>query len=170
MTELMEVIDDNLNVLRIIPRKEIMEKNLKHKGAIIIVKNSKNQFYLHQRKHTKKLYPLKWAVGAGGGVKVGESFYEASKRELKEELNIESDIEFLFDFDYKSDIDDYKSKIYITKYDGEIRLNEDECEQGKWVSLDELKQFINEGRFCPDTEIFIKKYLKDLIKKEEFKD
>lgn len=160
MTELMEVIDDNLNVLRIVPREEVMEKNLKHKGVIIIIKNSKNQFYLHQRKHTKKLYPLQWALGAGGGVKVNESFEQAAKRELKEELNIESDIKLLFDFEYKSDIDNYKAKIYITDYDGEIRLNMDECEQGKWVSLDELKKIAEGDLLCPDTKIFLKKYLK----------
>jgi len=165
MTELMEVIDDNLNVLRIAPREEIIEKNFKHKGAIVIVKDSKNRFYLHQRKHTKEIYPLKWAVGAGGGVKVNESFEQAAKRELKEELNIESDIKFLFDFEYKSEIDDYKAKIYITDYDGEIRLNMDECEQGKWVSLDELKKIAEGDLLCSDTKIFIKKYLKELIKK-----
>jgi len=165
MTELMEVIDDNLNVLRIAPREEIMEKNLKHKGAIVIVKDSKNRFYLHQRKHTKKIYPLKWGIGAGGGVKAGESSYEAAKRELNEELGIEKDIKFLMNFSYKCNIDDYIAKIYIVVYDGKIKLDEEECEQGKWVSLDELKQFIQEGLLCPDTELFIKKYLKELIKK-----
>ena len=159
MTELNEVIDDNYNVLDILPREKIIKKNLKHKAALVIVKNSQNQFYIHQRKHTKEVNPLKWVVGAGGAVNLNESFYDAAKRELKEELGIESIVNFLFDFDYKSDINNYKAKIYITNYNGKITLDKNECEQGKWISLDELKFFIENDLLCPDTALYIKKYL-----------
>ena len=158
-----EVIDNNFNILKIVTRDEVIKDNLKHKTALVIVKNSKNQIYVNQRKKTKELFPLKWVVGAGGAVHAGETYDEAAKRELKEELGISSPIKFLFNFDYQSDITNYKAKVYLTEYDGEINLNKDESEQGKWVSLEELEILIKKGLLCPDTALYIKKYIKDYL-------
>ncbi|MBU0707510.1 hypothetical protein KKG41_04025 [Patescibacteria group bacterium] len=52
--EKVEVIDDDLNVLEVVERREIIKRNLKHKSFLIIVKNSQGQYYVDQRKKTKK--------------------------------------------------------------------------------------------------------------------
>ncbi|MBU0707509.1 NUDIX domain-containing protein [Patescibacteria group bacterium] len=94
-----------------------------------------------------------WEIGAG------ETYEQAAQRELKEELGIDTPVKYLFDFNFKSEVNNYKAKVYSAEYNGEIKLNMDESEQGKWISSDELKMFIKKGRLCPDTEEFIKKYL-----------
>ncbi|MBU0472223.1 MAG: NUDIX domain-containing protein [Nanoarchaeota archaeon] len=162
--ELIEVIDNNSNILRIVSRKNIINNNLKHKAALIIVINSKNQIYVNQRKKTKKVFPLKWAVGAGGAVRTGEEYKEAAHRELKEELCFDSKLNFLFNFDYESEIVNYKAKVYLTNYDGVIKLNKNEFEQGTWIDMDKLKEMIRKKLLCPDTEICIKKYFKENLK------
>ena len=165
MKEPTEVIDDNFNVLKVVPRKEIIDKNLKHKTVLIIVKNNKNQIYAAQRKHTKKIFPLKWIVGAGGAVNANESFEEAAKRELKEELGFISEIKYIFDFDYDAEFNNYKARVYFTIYNGKIILNNKEFEQGKWVSVKELKKMIKNKLLCPDTAQFTRKYLDKFYKK-----
>ena len=159
MAEMIDVIDDDLNILKTISREEIRKNNLKHKTAIVILKNRKNQIYANQRNKTKLVYPLKWVVGAGGMVRSGESYEQAAKRELKEELGAEAELKFLMDFDYKDEYNNYKAKIYLATYDGEILLDKVECEQGKWVSVDKLKEIIKKGLLCPDTSLFVQKYL-----------
>lgn len=157
--EKVEVIDDNGNVLRIVSRKEAIEKNLKHKAAFVIVKNSNNEFYITQRKNTKRVYPSLWVTGAGGAVNAGESYEEAAHRELLEELGFDSDIIYLFDFDHTSDVNNYKAKVFVTTYDGEISIDSKESEQGKWVSEKELIEYMDKDLICPDTCLYIKEYL-----------
>jgi len=159
--EKVEVIDKKFRVLKIVSRAEAIKKNLKENVVLIIVKNSKNQFYIHQRNKIKKIFPLRWVTGAGGGVLAGESFDDAAKRELKEELGITSPIKYLFDFDYKTDINNYKAKVYFCIYDGKINLNKKECEKGCWVSKQGLKKYIKSRLLCPDTALYTQKYLEE---------
>jgi isopentenyldiphosphate isomerase len=158
MPELMEVIDLTGRTIKVIPREEIIISNYRHKAAFVIVQNNKGEIYINQRKKNRKVYPLKWVVGAGGGVKAYESYEIAAKRELKEELGVVSEIEYLFDFSFKSDQANYLARVYIAKYDGEVVLNLKESEQGKWAPKEEIIQFIAEHQLCPDTEQYIMKY------------
>ncbi len=163
-TEKVEVIDNNFNVLRVVPRSQAIKENLRHKIALIIVKNSKGQIYITQINRTKKTFPLKWATGAGGAVNVGETFDNAAKRELKEELGVAVPIKFLFDFDYESDINTYKAKVYLAIYDGKISPNKKECETGKWVSKEELERYIEKELLCPGMTLFMQKFLDEFDK------
>ena len=156
--EMVEVIDANFNVLKIVSREEIIEKNLKHKGAFVIVKNDSGQCYAQKRSAKKETYPGLWCVSAGGGVVAGESFEAAASRELEEELGIKAEIEFAFDFSFYSDVANYISKIYIAVYNGEIRPNPEEIEQGKWVTKEEVMQMIQENQLCPDTAQYMQIY------------
>jgi mutator protein MutT len=158
--EKLEAIDDNFNVLGVYPRSQIRKSNLKHKTSLVIVKNSENQYYIHQRSENKEIYPLKWVVSAGGAVDIGETFEETAVRELKEELGIDASVKYLYDFEFESKYNNYKAKVYLAEYDGEVSMNPDECKQGKWASIDEIRDMIAKDMLCPDTAIFIEKYFK----------
>ena len=88
MAELNEVLDENLHIVDTRSRDEIKENNLFHKASLTIIKNAKGEYFVAQRKATKKIYPLQWNLGAGGAVLAGESFEEAALREIQEELGI----------------------------------------------------------------------------------
>ena len=164
MEELVEVIDENLKTIDIVPRNEVIEKKLRHKCALVLVRNNKGEFYLAQRKKTKKVFPGLWCAGAGGVVSKGESFEVAAARELEEELGIKVPLQFLCNFDYQGEVGQYKAKLFLALYDGEVEVDPVECEQGKWVSEEGLSEFFNNNWFAPDTALFFKKYLdeKDL--------
>jgi len=162
MPELIEVIDDDFNVLKVVPRDEIIEKNLKHKSVVVILRNNKNKFFVTQRKSRRRLFPLKWDLGVTGFVREGESFEQAAARELKNELDVEASLQFLFDFDYKSDVQDLKAKVFLVFYDDEMVLNKDECQDGKWISLKELEYFIDSKLLSRDTAFIWDKYIESL--------
>lgn len=157
--ELVEVIDSNLNTLKVLPRTEVLRQRLKHKAALVVVRNLAGDFFVHQRKATKKTYPLGWVMGAGGAVKAGESFEHAAARELEEELSVTSPLSYLFDFHTDSDVENYIAKVFLTACDGEVTLDPTECEQGKWVSLGELRRMTHERLLCPPNVRFSTKYL-----------
>ena len=159
MEEQNEVIDEYGNTLTITSRQEIKEKKLRHKASFIILKNSKNQYFIAQRSATKRVYPLKWAFGAGGAVMANESYDDAAKRELEEELGVKEKVEYLFDFSFDSNEIHYLAKVYEVIFDKEVIIDKTEYEIGKWANDKEIFEMEKKGEFCPDSILYFKKYL-----------
>ena len=105
--------------------------------AAIIVKN--NKFFIAQRNKNKHL-GLRWEF-PGGKVEKNETFEDALKREIKEELNIEIKIHSkLGEENYKDDKIDIKLHYFYCSYiNGNIKLSEHE--DSAWVTKEEFKNY-----------------------------
>lgn len=79
----------------------------------------------------------------GGYIGEGETPEEAHKREIKEELGIDSDVTFLGSFPGTAQYKDFEHPVlsfaYLTELKGEIKLNRDENSELKWIPIKELK-------------------------------
>ncbi len=99
-----------------------------------------------------------WAVH-GGSLELGETFVEALKRELKEELNIDvKKAQFVKSYSGKTMHHIYPNgdevycvvEIYIiTDYDGNISPDKGELEEVKWFDIDKLPQNLHEVDILP---------------------
>lgn len=105
--------------------------------AALIIKDDK--ILICQRSKDDK-QPEKWEF-PGGKIEPGETLEECLVREIREELNIDIDI----DVKFGESIYEYPSGVirlvgFLAKWrSGEIKLNvHDDC---RWVSRDELKEF-----------------------------
>ncbi|MBW2995663.1 NUDIX domain-containing protein [Candidatus Woesearchaeota archaeon] len=141
--EYFDIIDENDNVIGKASRDEVHEKHLIHRAVTIFVFNSKNELFMIQRSRKKKLNPLKWQGSASGHVDSGETYEQASKRELKEELDIDAEPKFEFDIKVYSDEQKEHFKLFSINTDAPIKTNE-EIEQSKFMSIDEIKDMIKE--------------------------
>lgn len=157
MTEIVDVIDDKENVIRQAEKEEVITKRLLHKGALVLVLNSKGELLVHKRTLTKRLYPGTYAMFVGGGAITGETFEEAAKRETTEEIGVENpQLTFLFKMRYTSDVDDTMAAVYKMKWDGQIKLQVEEIENAEFVPLAKLKQMMKKEKFCPDDALYFK--------------
>ena len=105
--------------------------------AAIIIKDDK--FFIAQRNRNKHM-GLSWEF-PGGKVEKNESFENALKREIKEELNIEIKImNKLGEENYKDEKINVKLHYFICEHiRGKLKLNEHE--ESAWVTKNQFKNY-----------------------------
>src|SRR3989338_1902809 len=129
--EYFDIVNENDEVIGKASRDEVHQKHLIHRAVTIFVFNSKNKLFMIQRSRKKKLNPLKWQGSASGHVQSRETYEQAAKRELKEELNISAEPEF--DIKVYSDEQKEHFRLFVLHSDAPIKTNE-EVEQSKFMS------------------------------------
>ena len=93
--ELFDVVDVEDRVVGQATRSEVHARGLLHRASHVFVFNSGGQLLLQQRSATKDAHPLCWTSSCSGHLDASESYEVAARRELQEEIGLETDLEFL---------------------------------------------------------------------------
>ncbi|MAG15942.1 hypothetical protein CMO88_02680 [Candidatus Woesearchaeota archaeon] len=156
-----DIVDEEDNVTGKATYEEIMDKGLIFRAANVFVFNSKGELFVHKRSRNLSTFPGMYDVKMGGIVDSGESYDEAAVRELKEESRIENiELEFLFTFKFRSSKYKNNRKVYKCVYDGDITLQEEEIEEGRFMTIEETKKLIEEGKVSESAVEVFKEYLR----------
>ena len=145
---------------------EIIDKLAAHRLGIwhssihlIIMNKDKTKVLFQKRSSNKDLYPNKWDISVGGHIMSKESDIEAAKRELKEELGIESnDIKFIKKYKEELNNNGVDSKeivsIFIMYLDNnkEFKLQKEEVGNVKWFTKVEMEKLIKDKKVIPHIE------------------
>src|SRR5690606_35902454 len=81
-------VDEQDRPLGVLPRAELRERRLIGRATFIFLFNGRGELCVHQRTHSKALYPGYWDLAAGGMVGPDEDSLTAAERELGEELGV----------------------------------------------------------------------------------
>ena len=117
-----------------------------------VIHRPDGRFLITRRAMDKAWAPGWWEI-PGGGVKSGETSFEAVCREVLEETGVDvSKAEGGYKFCYHREnkgqnyiVDIYRFEMDITEKD--VRLQTDEDIDGKFATLDEIKAIAEEGKF-----------------------
>ena len=146
-----DLVDDQNRVVGRATRREIRQKNLPHRGVGILVRNSQGQVYVHQRTAHKDLFPSLFDMFVGGMVGSGESYEDAARREVAEELGAQADpLEFLFDHLYKGEKNCSWIRLFRVTWDGPIHHQASEVAWGEWMPAERLEEWSREVEIVPD--------------------
>lgn len=145
--ELLDVVDKNDKTIDVKTRGEVHAKGLMHRAVHILVFNSAGQLFIQKRSMSKDENPGQWDTSAAGHVDSGETYQQCAIRELEEELGI-SDIRLnrLFHIDPSSMNGMEHSDIYRCIYDGELCLQTEEIDDGKWLLKSHMDEVVADSK------------------------
>lgn len=120
--------------------------------------NEKNEMLIQFRQSTKKHWPSLWDVSVGGNSQAGENSRQTAQRELEEELGIVYDFSNTrphITINFQNGFDDFYLLKIEDKDTSEFVIQENEVQEVKWVSKQELSNLIDEGKFIPYIKSFL---------------
>lgn len=126
----MDVVNENDEVIGKTTRKEAHKKKLLHRVVHIIVFNSKGEVFVQKRSKSKEDYPGYYEISCAGHVDSGESYHDAARRELKEELGVDMPLQFVTKIAGDKDTGYEFIELFMCLYDGEISLDQEEIDEG----------------------------------------
>jgi isopentenyldiphosphate isomerase len=151
------------------PEGEVIAKALRrdcHNGSHILhpvvhlhVFSSQGELYLQRRALHKDLLPGYWDTAVGGHVIYGETIQQALLREVQEEIGITNFAPVHVEtYRYDSSRESEMVHVYKTTYDGPFRWNDGEVMDGRFWSIDELRETIGMDILTPNLEMELQRF------------
>ena len=161
MEEMFDVVDEDDQVVGQAPRSEVHRKRLLHRAVHIFVFNSNGELLIQQRTEQKDEFPLCYTSSASGHVDAGESYVQAAVRELKEELRLQTDLEFLARFPASPMMAYEHSMLYRTITDESPVFDPEEILDGWYWAPGEIEQRLESepDRFAPVFRVLYRWYI-----------
>ena len=153
--EIFIVVDKQDRIIGYRTRHECHHDNsLIHRAVGVVIFNKKGQILVQKRSKNKDLYPNLYTISTSGHVDKGETYHQAAKRELQEELGINIPIKrkkkFLLEIEVETEMD----CLFIGEYEGPFYPSKDEVDEVKFVGKNELKKM--KSKFTPFAMLSLK--------------
>lgn len=141
------LVNENDEPIGLMEKLEAHEKAVLHRAFSVFILNDKNEVMLQQRAHHKYHSPMLWTNTCCSHQREGESNIEAGTRRLHEEMGFSAELKELFHFIYKAPFDNGLTEheldhVMIGYYNEEPKINPDEVENWKWMSIEAIKDDI----------------------------
>lgn len=169
--ELLDVLDENgIKTGEICSRREVHKRGLWHRIIVVAIINEKNEILIQQRSDNKDKNPGMWDISVTGHLSAGQDSLTAATREISEEVSVSlgysvevKDFRFMFSYRKEEQVskDHYDRQFYdffILRQSGlrteNIRFQESEVQDIKFVNINELNQMREENLLVPRDECY----------------
>ncbi len=142
MSEIIVLVDENDNQIGTGEKMEVHRAGKLHRAFSVFVFNGRGEMLLQRRALTKYHSGGLWTNTCCSHPRVQEKTIDAAKRRLMEEMGFVCELKEIDSFVYKTEFEGLFEHefdhVFVGKYDGVIKVNRDEVEEYKWISLDDL--------------------------------
>lgn len=147
--EYLDLVDENDKITGRKLRSEVYAESLSNFRVVnVFLKNEEGKLWIPRRTATKRIFPLCLDVSMGGHVESGETYDQAFKRELAEELNLNAD-EIEWKIIGKLSPHEHGVSAFMTVYEIETRetpnFNPEDFVEDFWMTPAEIFQSIEKG-------------------------
>jgi 8-oxo-dGTP pyrophosphatase MutT (NUDIX family) len=158
--ETVAIVDDDNRVVGAAPRSRMRAEGLIHRATYILVFNAEGHLFVQKRTASKDIYPGFYDVATGGVVLAGESYADAARRELAEELGIRGvRLTVHFDFYHTDGGNRVWGRVYSCVAEGDIVLQEEEVESGAFRPVQAILADSRRQAFTPDGLYVLRRFL-----------
>ena len=139
------LVDKNDNALGTMEKLAAHQSGELHRAFSVFIFNNKGQLLLQQRALDKYHSAGKWSNTCCSHPRPGEQNIEAAKRRLKEEMGLECELTYGFNFIYRTDfsndlIEHEFDHVFFGTTDALPMINTQEVADYAFMSLDELNE------------------------------
>lgn len=127
-----------------------------HRAFSVFIFNQRGELLLQQRGAEKRLWPLYWSNSCCSHPRRGESMEAATRRRLRQELDIGADLEFVYKFSYQANFRDIGAEhelcwVYLGHAREEVAANRNEIAAWRFVRPEELDRELADdaGNYTP---------------------
>lgn len=163
MSELLSVVDRNDNFLKGDDRKIVHNSNQWHRGLHVLLVNSKDEILLQVRSPTKDKFPNCYDCSVSEHVKAGESFENAARRGIGEELGLENItlrklVKLRMNYGQH---DNMITEVFEIHSDAKMKLDENETSNIIFVPKQKIPELLEKenDKFPPWTREILKWYV-----------
>lgn len=150
--ELVEHVGLDGAVIGVVSRSQMRAENLCHRAVFIAVISSDEYLLVHRRSASKDIWPGWWDIAVGGVVAVGETYEDAARRELWEEIGISAgNIEYLCDGEYHDDSVHLVGRCFVVRSNGPFIFRDGEVKETRLVTPHQFALMRKEKQFLPDS-------------------
>jgi 16S rRNA (adenine1518-N6/adenine1519-N6)-dimethyltransferase len=161
--ELFDVVNENDTVLSTHERHFVHVNKLLHRAIHIWIFNHRGELFLQKRSYWKENHAGLWCSSVAGHVDAGESYYDAAKRELHEELGADVLLQ-PFHRILASEVTGQEFvECFVGIAEGPFILDPGEIETGAFFNSELIEQWMNAypEEFTPLFKIVAKKFLNE---------
>ncbi|SDQ05449.1 isopentenyl-diphosphate delta-isomerase [Chryseobacterium soldanellicola] len=165
MEEFVVLVNPADEVLGLMEKQQAHVNGLLHRAFSVFLFNDKGEMLLQKRASEKYHSPGQWTNAVCSHPRNNESYLDGAKRRVKEELGIETELSEKFNFIYKADVgnglwEHELDHVFIGTYNSEFNLNQNEVEQVRYISIEDLDKEIAENpeKFTEWFKIILEEY------------
>ena len=133
---------------------------LLHPVVHLHIFNRSGKLYLQKRSVKKDTQPGKWDTSVGGHIGIGETVAEALIRETREELGLNGFVpHFIKSYVWESTRERELVNSFSTVTEKIPVINRDEIDEGRFWSMQEIRNNLGKGIFTPNFEHEFRNFL-----------
>jgi len=156
---LIDIVDKDNKVIGQATKEEKFTKELISRNVVAFIKNSKGELIIVKRSPHKRSWPNRLDLATCGNVNVGETYEQAIKREIMEEIQIPVKVK-LIDITYTETTENGKRLRYFTGvFAGKTNLKPILCDEHlflRYIAPDKLNKMMDK-----DPDLFSPSFIKE---------
>lgn len=146
--EHMDIVNEDDEVVGRDTRENVHARHEIHRGVHVFVINARGELLLQLRAATSATYPGHWDASAGGQVVAGETYLQAARRELVEELGCRADtLELVGKYNSYSVRQREKRALFVHRCDGPFNPEADEIDAIRFVAPSDVLEAMRKAPF-----------------------
>ena len=157
-SERFEIVDDEDRVIGTAWRHECHgNPALAHRTAHVVVRSRDGRVLLQKRSLTKDVQPGRWDTAVGGHLHLGETYEQAARREMAEEIGLDRRLPLThwFDTRIRNPIESEHVRVFGLTHDGPFVPQADEVDELRFWTAAEVDQALGADVFTPSLEVEI---------------